>query len=455
MRFRQYRYKIILLFVIFTLCGCAKSELRVANFIRPPSKVVRFRDIQTILVQEPDLQFSGRLTTDLKQLYQHIIQENIAKTFGHMPWYQIHLICPNAQCESIPNQIEQNGYEWKNSVRTEKESLKQHQLFINGIIDQSIKNQSEINISATLSIVLLDPEGNEVYVRPGSKVKKGQALIVLDDRQFNSRLAQARQALQSAIAQKEEAGHAVNAAEAAYKQALAAFERTKKYFDSQAATSQDLENAESAHDQAKSGVKRARKALSAAKSGIRQAEEVVKEAQIALDYTTIRAQQDGEILQRMIEPGDLALPGKPLIVLQTAGTLRLEAYVREGLIGKVKLGNQLMVEITTLNKHVKAIVEEIVPYADPQTRTFLVKASLPAIHGLYAGMYGKLLIPAETHSVVMIPEKACQKIGQLEIVIVQDKDRWKTRYIKTGRRIDDKFEVLSGLMGNEWIGIKE
>jgi tetratricopeptide (TPR) repeat protein len=165
MRFRQYRYKIILLFVIFTLCGCAKSELRVANFIRPPSKVVRFRDIQTILVQEPDLQFSGRLTTDLKQLYQHIIQENIAKTFGHMPWYQIHLICPNAQCESIPNQIEQNGYEWKNSVRTEKESLKQHQLFINGIIDQSIKNQSEINISATLSIVLLDPEGNEVYVR--------------------------------------------------------------------------------------------------------------------------------------------------------------------------------------------------------------------------------------------------------------------------------------------------
>jgi len=315
-----------------------------------------------------------------------------------------------------------------------------------GTIRPRIESKIEAQVTAKVK---------SVNVRPGSKVTKGQALIVLDDRQFNSRLAQARQALKSAIAQKEEAGHAVNAAEAAYKQALSAFERTKKYFESQAATSQDLENAESAHDQAKSGVKRVRKALSAAIAGISRAEEVVKEAQIALGYTTIRASQDGEILKRMIEPGDLALPGKPLIILQTSGTLRLEAYVREGLIGKVKLGNQLMVEITTLNKHVKAVVEEIVPYADPQTRTFLVKASLPAMHGLYAGMYGKLLIPAESHSVVMIPEKSRRIVGQLEMVTVQVNDHWKTRYIKTGRRIGNKLEVLSGLLGNEWIGIKE
>jgi RND family efflux transporter MFP subunit len=333
----------------------------------------------------------------------------------------------------------------ENKVQVSREEIVEYYEAV-GTIRPRIESKIESLVTAKVK---------KVNVRPGSKVTKGQALIVLDDRQFNSRLAQAKQALQSAIAQKKEAGHAVNAAEAAYKQALSAYERTKKYFDSQAATSQDLENSESAHDQAKSGVKRARQALSAASAGIRRAEEVVREAQIALDYTTIRAQQDGEILQRMIEPGDLALPGKPLIVLQTAGTLRLEAYVREGLIGRVKLGNQLMVEVTTLNKHVKAMVEEIVPYADPQTRTFLVKASLPAIHGLYAGMYGKLLIPAQTHSVVMIPKQARQNIGQLEIVVVQDKDRWKTRYIKTGRCIDGKLEVLSGLMGNEWIGIKE
>jgi tetratricopeptide (TPR) repeat protein len=145
--------------------GCAKSQLRVATFIRPPSKVIRFRDIQTILVQQPDIQFSGSLSTDLKQLYQRHIQESIANTFSYMPWYQIHLICPNAQCELITNQIEQSGYEWVNPVVSEKEYQKQHQLYINGTIETSIHNQSEIHLSSTLSIVLLDHEGNEVYVR--------------------------------------------------------------------------------------------------------------------------------------------------------------------------------------------------------------------------------------------------------------------------------------------------
>jgi len=165
MHSRRFQYLLISFILIVFMCGCAKSQLRIANFIRPPSKVIQFRDIQTIMVQEPDIQFSGRLSTDLKQLYQHLIQENIAKTFSHMPWYQIQLICPNAQCESITNQIEQHGYVWDNPVRSEKEYQKQHKLFINGNVTQSIKKKSEIQLSATLSIVLLDHEGNEIYVR--------------------------------------------------------------------------------------------------------------------------------------------------------------------------------------------------------------------------------------------------------------------------------------------------
>jgi len=295
----------------------------------------------------------------------------------------------------------------------------------------------------------------KVFVHPGNKVDKDQILIQLDDRQFQSRLAQARQALKSAIAQKEEAEHAVHAAEAAYKQALAAYNRTKKYFNSKAATPQEMEKAESAHEQAKAGVERANKAINAATAGVRRAEEVVKESQIALGYTIIKAPQDGEVLKKMIEPGDLALPGKPMIILQTAGALRLEAFVREGLIYKIEIGAKLSVYIKTLNKKVDAIVEEIVPYADPQTRTFLVKTALPVMSGLYPGMYGKLLIPAATHNVVLIPQKAVRYVGQLELLTIKDNGTWKTRYIKTGKRIGNDIEVLSGLFGDEWIGIKE
>jgi len=77
------------------------------------------------------------------------------------------------------------------------------------------------------------------------------------------------------------------------------------------------------------------------------------------------------------------------------------------------------------------------------------------MNGLYPGMYGKLLIPAATHEVVLIPQKAVRNVGQLELLMIEDEGIWKTLYIKTGKRIGNEIEVLTGLFGNEWIGIKE
>ena len=163
----------------------------------------------------------------------------------------------------------------------------------------------------------------------------------------------------------------------------------------------------------------------------------------------ITAPEDGEILGRLAEPGDLALPGKPLIIIQTAAHLRMEAYVREGLIRKVGPGTRMSVYINTLDKTLDAVVEEIVPYADPQTRTFLVKTTLPPTPGLYPGMFGRLMIPVKVHDAVVIPEAAVRRVGQLELVSVRDQDAWHCRYIQTGNRIDAGLEVLSGLSGGE------
>jgi HlyD family secretion protein len=103
---------------------------------------------------------------------------------------------------------------------------------------------------------------------------------------------------------------------------------------------------------------------------------------------------------------------------------------------------------------VTAQVEEIIPYADPRTRTFLVKAILPEIEGIYPGMYGKLLIPSGTTEVVLIPPGAIRRIGQLEMVKVKKGDIWESRYIKTGKIHGELVEVLSGLSGNEILMIE-
>jgi len=156
----------------------------------------------------------------------------------------------------------------------------------------------------------------------------------------------------------------------------------------------------------------------------------------------------------MIDPGDIAVPGKPLLIIQTSGALRLEANVREGLISRIILGNDYQVRIETIRKTVGSQIDEIVPYADPTTRTFLVKASLPDTPGIYPGMFGRLLIPVEKKRTLLIPQKAVIQVGQLELVYVKKDKTWQSVYIKTGKRFGEKIEVLAGLTGNETIGYK-
>ena len=313
----------------------------------------------------------------------------------------------------------------------------------------TVRPRTEASIEAQVMAQVMD-----VKVNPGDPVQKDEVLVVLDSRQFDSRLDQARKGLKSAEAAKKQAGQSVAAARAAFSQARADYRRIKTYYESQAATEQQLEAARSGYLQAEAGLKRAREGMAGSDAQIEQAREVVREAEIALGYTTLKAPEAGEVLKKLVEPGDLALPGKPLLILQTSGNLRLEAYVREGLIDRVRVGDKLPMEIRTQDARIEATVEEIIPYADPRTRTFLVKAAVPARPGLYPGMFGKLLIPVREQPVVLVPERAIRSVGQLELVTVKEPDGWRSRFVKTGKTIDDKVVVLSGLSGDETIGLE-
>ncbi|MFO7713785.1 efflux RND transporter periplasmic adaptor subunit [Desulfosarcina sp.] len=311
----------------------------------------------------------------------------------------------------------------------------------------TVRPKTETRIEARVTGQVLD-----VRVSPGDPVSKGALLVTLDNRQMTSRLDQARQALKTAEAGREQARHALDAARAGFKQAQANYNRIKTYVESQAATAQDLEMAESNFRQAQAGVQQAEEGLAGAEAGILQARAVVNESAISIEYTRILAPEDGVVLQRFVEPGDLALPGKPIVALRTTGALRMEAYVREGLITRVAPGASLTVHIETLDRLVAATVEEIVPYADPDSRTFLVKAAMPVVEGLYPGMFAKLRIPVGRQRIVTIPWSAVRRVGQLELVHVQAGDGWQTRHVKSGVRLEDAVEILSGLDGTETIG---
>lgn len=314
----------------------------------------------------------------------------------------------------------------------------------------TVQPGSQAHIAAQVS-----GQVNEVLVNAGDAVTKDQLLVRLDGRQLQARLSQARQSLKTAVSQKEQARQSVHAAEAVFAEAASAYDRIKGFFDADAATEQNLEQVRSDYQQAKAALQRAQDGVSGAMAGVRMAEEMVSEAQIALGYTGIKAPSDGTILQRLIDPGDLAMPGKPLLLIRTAGGLRLEAHVRESLINAVHPGSIFPVELVTLQQTVDAQVNEVIPYADPRTRTFLVKAVLPDLPGLYPGMYGKLHIPLQEMDLILIPHQTIARVGQLEMVSVKTAGGWQRRYIKTGNRYEGKMEVLSGLSGGEILRVKE
>lgn len=312
----------------------------------------------------------------------------------------------------------------------------------------TVRPRTEVQVEAQVTGKVL-----KVNVRAGDKVSRGDELVVLEDREYRTRLERAGQGRQSAAAQREQARQAVAAAKAGLNEAEAQYRRIETLHTEKAVTARELEQAEARYLQARAALAQAQDGLAAAEAGVGQAGKAAEEAQISLDYATVRAPEAGEVARRMVEPGDVAAPGKPLLLLQTAGSLRLEAFVREGLIGAARVGAELPVAIGAAGEQVAGVVEEVVPSADPATRTFLVKVGLPALPGVYPGMFGRLLVPAGQRQAVLVPVGAVRRVGQLETVAVRGGDGWQSVYVKTGAARGGTVEILSGLAGNETVGL--
>lgn len=349
------------------------------------------------------------------------------------------------------NKIEPGRFPGKENSLTVPSSLaKAQKKFIKETYEAvgTVRPRTETKIEAQVTGKIL-----KVYVKPGDYVKKGEELVSLENNEYKTRLERAQEGLRSVQAQREQVKQGIQAAQARYDKTESQYNRVKKLFEDNVLSTRELEQAEAEFLQSRAELTQVKKGLDAAEAGIKQAQKLVEEAQILLDYTNIRATEDAEIAKRLVEPGDLAVPGKPLLIVQTIGAMRLEAFVREGLIRNIQEGKEMSVSIGAIEKQVTGFVEEIVPSADPKTRTFLVKVGLPHIRDLYPGMFGRLIIPSGNRQAILIPVDAVLTVGQLETVLINEHGKWEKIYVKTGKRIDDMVEILSGLNGDETVGV--
>lgn len=312
----------------------------------------------------------------------------------------------------------------------------------------TVRPRTETTIESQVTGRVLD-----IRVNAGDMVQEGDLLITLDARELIARNERAVEGLKSAQARQGQAGQVISAAEAEFVRAKADYERFRELYSTMAATIQQKQQAEAAYLQARANLEQSRQGLIEAKALVRQAGKQVEEAEVALSYTELAALGPAQVVKRLAEPGDTAWPGKPLLVLQAGEALRMEALVREGLIDKVRPGTQVKVVIDSLDKTLKGKVEELVPSADPKTRTFLVKIIIDQVEGLMPGMFGRLLVPVGRREVVVAPAQSIRRVGQLETVTIEDNGKWREIFVRTGRVIGDKIEVLSGLGGSETLAL--
>ena len=95
---------------------------------------------------------------------------------------------------------------------------------------------------------------------------------------------------------------------------------------------------------------------------------------------------------------------------------------------------------------------EIVPAADPGSRSFLIKIDLPSDTGLRSGLFGRSEFKRGERVALQIPRASIVERGQLQGVYVLDANRIATlRYITVGKPSGQQVEVLAGLQGGETI----
>lgn len=277
----------------------------------------------------------------------------------------------------------------------------------------------------------------QVLVREGDNVKTGQTLAVLDDATLRAAVDQAQAAV--AAAENQQA-----AAQSGASLAASTLARYKQLQTQKSVSPQEMDEVTQRAAAAAQSVDALRKQSDAAK-----AQEA--SARTMLSYTRLRAPFAGVVTARMADPGTLASPGVPLLQIDSAGPLQLQANVDESAISAIHKGMKIQVNVSGAQAAtISGTVAEIVPAADPASHSFMVKIDVPPSAQLHAGMYGTADIPTGTRQAILASRSAVVLRGSLACAYVLDSNGIaQLRYITLGATHGNLVEVLSGISQGE------
>jgi RND family efflux transporter MFP subunit len=294
--------------------------------------------------------------------------------------------------------------------------------------------------AAQTSQVASQVMGNIVAIRAheGDRVQAGQVLATLDDAQSRSATDQATAAVTAA--EKE-----LSATDSDFALAGATLKRYQQLFEKKSVSPQEFDEVKARYQSAEARRDMARAGQAQANAGLTQ-------ARTSLGYTRLRAPFAGVVTEKKVDAGMLASPGMPIFTIEDTRSYRLEVTVDESELHLVHIGQVSPVKIDALGnvQLLPGKVVQIIPAADPASRSFLVKVELPADARLRSGLFGRARFSRGERSALLIPRTSLVERGQLQGIFVLDANQIAAlRYVTLGKSAGEQIEVLSGLQDGE------
>jgi RND family efflux transporter MFP subunit len=295
------------------------------------------------------------------------------------------------------------------SVATIKDTVFNHYLEIQGNVN-------------TKENILVQPEfsGNltSLTVKAGQRVSKGQILGRVDDAGMSQQLA---------------------SLENQYALAKTSFERQKNLWDKKIGSEIQFLQAQTQMVSAQKGVAQMRAQLS---------------------KTVIRAPFSGTIDEVFVEKGQIVAPSQlGLMRIVNLSNMYVSTSVPETYIGKLKVGTEVDVFLTSLGKAYKGRVRQVGNYLNPNNRSFGIEVSVPNPENLLRpNQVAKLkIIDYTSKNAIVVPTNVVQEDGEKnKFVFTVANSNGKTGtakkvLVKVGKSSDNVTEIVSGLSTNEII----
>ena len=287
----------------------------------------------------------------------------------------------------------------------------------------------------------------EVRVAAGDRVRAGDVLVVLDASDLaagarSARAAASASSLGAAAAQAE-----VRSAEAGLTLARVTYDRVAALSAKRSATAHELDEATATLRSAEARAAGAAARLAQAESDIERARGASEAAGVVESYTRLTAPFAGVVTAKMVEVGNMASPGTPLVRVEDTRRFRIDVRVDESRVGALETGTAVRVSIDAAGSGPLALdgrVVEVSRAVDADTRAVLVKVSLPESAPVRSGMFGRVALPGAGGRPLEVPAAALVHRGQVTSAFVVEQGVARLRLVSVRGT-----EVLAGLADGE------